>query len=97
MLSIIVREERDGDWHFTEYKDGTHQWQYRGNTRYFAEVVIKEKSRRKHWAVVDRGDSSAAGDTSLYPKTVIGKFINADGARAALKFIVDTNQPSIKE
>jgi hypothetical protein len=91
-LAVILVEHTDGDWHFVKYADGTHQWQYRGNTRYFAEVVIKEKSRRKHWAVVDRGGKR--DDVTMYPRAVLSKFANEDGARAALKFIIDTNQPT---
>ena len=90
----IVEEKKDGDWVYTEYSDGTHQWQYKGNNRYFAEIVVRAKSRRKKWAVVDRGEDSPKGGGGLYPPTVVGNFADEVGAKAALKFIVETNQPS---
>ena len=70
-------------WKTQRYGDGTEQvWlERRGKVAplYLIERVLREKSRRKNWAVVCRDRSDG-----LYPPKVAGPFKDLDAAKAAL-------------
>jgi hypothetical protein len=98
IMAQRIERRPEGDWEFCRYDDGTEQWMYKNTTNYFAERVVDTKSRRKRWAVVQRGGYFTIGQNDpisphrdvKYPPKVVGSFADAEGAKVALKLIVES-------
>lgn len=85
----IEEERTEGEFTLTVYSDGAQQWAYNGGTRYFAERVVKPRSKRRKWFIVDRGGfgDNRHADT-LYPPPHSGPYPDDRAARVALKVLM---------
>jgi hypothetical protein len=69
---------------FGQYADGTQQWSTtKASQDFFLERVLREKSMRKQWHIVNRSSPCAGYETALYPPKVAGPFPNAASALVA--------------
>jgi hypothetical protein len=87
-MAVITYEDKHGEFLFYRWSDGCEQWKWGERSRFIAERVVAFNSRRKRWVIVDRGGrfEDEHADTK-YPPKVAGPFLDADGAKVALKLL----------
>jgi hypothetical protein len=93
-VAEIVIDRIEDDWRFTSWSDGNEQWMWAGPGSsllgfcYTLERVVRDKSRRTRWTIVDRSN-----DVGLYPPRLIqGSFADADSGRAALRVLIESRR-----
>lgn len=99
----LLEEESFGPdgWAYREWPDGVDQWMHVSNFRlaeekdhdYIVERVLRPKSRRTKWVIVDRNSPDGEMyEECLYPPKVAGPFPSAEAAKLACLLLIASSR-----